>query len=96
MVVVVLVVVVVKGWALVLGWVLVVVMAGVVLLPGGGGHGGVLLLLALALEGDLAPGTEPRWRSWEEGYDPSSWLDRVVQATRVAAFPYHGLDPSAW
>ncbi|MCW2817138.1 MAG: acuC [Nocardioides sp.] len=39
---------------------------------------------------------EPRWRPWEQGYDPASWLDRSVHATRMAAFPYHGLDPLAW
>lgn len=33
------------------------------------------------------------YRPWEDGYDPSSWLDRTVHATRVAVFPLHGLDP---
>ena len=33
------------------------------------------------------------YRAWEEGYDPDTWLDRVVHATRMAAFPLHGLDP---
>jgi len=41
----------------------------------------------------LTDGREPAYRSWEEGYDPGSWLDRQVQSTRAAAFPLHGLDP---
>jgi acetoin utilization protein AcuC len=61
---------------------------------------GLLGLDAPTLLGDLAddarlPGG-PRFRAWEEGYDPGSWLDRSVHATRVAAFPYHGLDPLGW
>ena len=32
-------------------------------------------------------------RDWEQGYDPESWLDRTIQATRAAVFPLHGLDP---
>ena len=32
-------------------------------------------------------------RDWVAGYDPGSWLDRAVNATRHAVFPYHGLDP---
>ncbi len=35
----------------------------------------------------------PSYRPWEEGYDPDSWLDREVLATRRAAFPQHRLDP---
>ena len=56
----------------------------------------LLGLPAPTLLGDLEAGSEPRWRPWEEGYDPASWLDRNVHATRVAVFPYHGLDPLAW
>nr|WP_246060522.1 MULTISPECIES: acetoin utilization protein AcuC [Nocardioides] len=41
----------------------------------------------------MTDGVSPSWRAWEDGYDPDSWLDRMVQATRTAAFPYHGLDP---
>ncbi len=41
----------------------------------------------------LTDGATLRWRPWEEGYDPDSWLDRAVHATRMVAFPYHGLDP---
>ena len=28
-----------------------------------------------------------------EGYDPGTWLDRAIHATRTEAFPLHGLDP---
>jgi acetoin utilization protein AcuC len=41
----------------------------------------------------LTDGREPAYRPWEDGYDPSSWLDRQVHSTRMAAFPLHGLDP---
>ena len=50
-------------------------------------------LLGLAAPQALTDGVQPTWRPWEEGYDPERWLDRVVHATRLAAFPYHGLDP---
>ena len=48
--------------------------------------------------GQVAPmrmtdGRNPVYRSWEQGYDPDSWLDRAVAATRQAVFPLHGLDP---
>ena len=35
----------------------------------------------------------PDYRPWTEGYDPGTWLDRAVHATRTAVFPLHGLDP---
>ena len=44
----------------------------------------------------MTDGRDVQWRSWSAGYDPATWLDRAVQATRQAAFPLHGLDPSAW
>lgn len=37
--------------------------------------------------------TAPAYRDWSDGYDPASWLDRSVQATRAAGFPALGLDP---
>ena len=51
-----------------------------------------------ALRGSAAPlrmtdGRSAGYRMWEQGYDPASWLDRSIQATRVAAFPLNGLDP---
>jgi acetoin utilization protein AcuC len=39
---------------------------------------------------DAGPAT---FRPWEDGYDPETWLDRAVHATRTAVFPLHGLDP---
>ena len=41
----------------------------------------------------LTDGRTPAFRDWREGYDPEAWLDRAIHATRMAAFPHHGLDP---
>ncbi len=41
----------------------------------------------------MTDGRTPAWRAWEDGYDPDTWLDRSIQATRTAAFPLHGMDP---
>jgi acetoin utilization protein AcuC len=41
----------------------------------------------------MTDGRNPVYRDWEQGYDPNSWLDRAVNATRTAVFPLHGLDP---
>jgi acetoin utilization protein AcuC len=41
----------------------------------------------------MTDGREPGYRAWEEGFDPDTWLDRTVHATRMALFPLHGLDP---
>jgi len=41
----------------------------------------------------MTDGREPRFRDWASGYDPATWLDRQINATRTAAFPLHGLDP---
>jgi acetoin utilization protein AcuC len=41
----------------------------------------------------MTDGTAPGHRDWAAGYDPGAWLDRAVNATRQAVFPYHGLDP---
>jgi acetoin utilization protein AcuC len=41
----------------------------------------------------LTDGRDAAYRPWEEGYDPDTWLDRAVHATRMASFPLHGLDP---
>jgi acetoin utilization protein AcuC len=40
----------------------------------------------------LTDGREPAYRDWNEGYDPGTWLDRSIQATREEIFPLHGLD----
>ena len=41
----------------------------------------------------LTDGRTPSFRAWEDGYDPDSWLDKEINATRTQAFPCHGLDP---
>jgi acetoin utilization protein AcuC len=41
----------------------------------------------------LTDGRTPEYRDWSEGYDPHTWLDRAVHATRSEIFPFHGLDP---
>ena len=41
----------------------------------------------------MGDGRTPAYRDWSEGYDPATWLDRAVQATRDATFPWNGLDP---
>ncbi|MGH3444816.1 MAG: acetoin utilization protein AcuC [Nocardioidaceae bacterium] len=41
----------------------------------------------------MTDGHTPAYRDWSHGYDPSSWLDRAINATRQASFPLHGLDP---
>jgi acetoin utilization protein AcuC len=41
----------------------------------------------------MTDGREPAYRDWSEGYDPASWLDRSILATREEIFPRHGLDP---
>jgi acetoin utilization protein AcuC len=40
----------------------------------------------------MTDGGTAAYRDWVAGYDPSVWLDRAVQATRDAVFPWHGLD----
>lgn len=40
----------------------------------------------------MTDGRSPAYRDWAQGYDPSVWLDRAVQATRTAVFPLNGLD----
>jgi acetoin utilization protein AcuC len=41
----------------------------------------------------MTDGRNPGYRDWSEGYDPGTWLDRAIHATRTEAFPLHGLDP---
>ena len=41
----------------------------------------------------LTDGRTPAYRDWSEGYDPDTWLDRAIHATRMETFPLHGLDP---
>ena len=42
----------------------------------------------------MTDGRSPAYRDWDLGYDPESWLDRCVQATRTAVFPLMGIDLS--
>jgi acetoin utilization protein AcuC len=41
----------------------------------------------------MTDGRDAAYRDWAEGYDPASWLDRSILATREEIFPRHGLDP---
>lgn len=41
----------------------------------------------------LTDGRSPAYRDWSGGYDPQTWLDRAIHATRLETFPLHGLDP---
>ncbi len=41
----------------------------------------------------MTDGRTPAYRDWAGGYDPESWLDRAIHATRMEIFPLHGLDP---
>lgn len=41
----------------------------------------------------LTDGRNPAYRDWADGYDPNTWLDRAIHATRTEVFPFHGLDP---
>ncbi len=41
----------------------------------------------------MTDGRNAIFRDWSQGYDPDTWLDRAIQATREAVFPDNGLDP---
>ena len=41
----------------------------------------------------MTDGRTPAFRDWSEGFDPGTWLDRAINATRTEIFPWHGLDP---
>jgi acetoin utilization protein AcuC len=56
----------------------------------------VQVLLGRVAPFRMGDGRDPAYRDWSEGYDPASWLDRAVHATREAVFPLHGLDHHAW
>ena len=38
----------------------------------------------------MTDGRTPAYRDWSQGYDPSVWLDRAINATREAVFPLNG------
>jgi acetoin utilization protein AcuC len=51
------------------------------------------------LLGHVAPlrmtdGRDASYTDWSAGYNPDTWLDRAIKATRDASFPLLGLDPS--
>jgi len=50
-------------------------------------------MLDLSAPYRMTDGRTPAYRDWSEGYDPDTWLDRAIHATRLEAFPQHGLDP---
>ncbi len=41
----------------------------------------------------MTDGRNPVYRDFSTGYDPNTWLDRAIVATRNAVFPLAGLDP---
>lgn len=41
----------------------------------------------------MGDGHSVAYNDWNNGYDPSSWLDRAIMATRRESFPFVGLDP---
>jgi acetoin utilization protein AcuC len=41
----------------------------------------------------MTEGAEPRYVSFETGYDPAEPVDQAIMATRTAVFPEHGLMP---
>ncbi|HET6627466.1 MAG TPA: acetoin utilization protein AcuC [Nocardioidaceae bacterium] len=52
----------------------------------------VQTLLGRTAPARLTDGRTPAFRDWSDGYDPGTWLDRAIHATREAAFPPNGLD----
>jgi acetoin utilization protein AcuC len=41
----------------------------------------------------MTDGRTPTYTPWESGYNPDSWLDRMIESTRNEVFPLHALDP---
>jgi len=76
---------------------LLAIVAGSALDPGTGTpeswRAHVLERTGVAAPDSMGDGRTPDYRPWHEGYDPGTWLDRAVNATRNAVFPLHGLDP---
>jgi len=55
-------------------------------------------MVSLLAGGRVAPlrmtdGRDASYVDWSSGYNPDTWLDRAIQATRDVAYPYNGLDP---
>jgi acetoin utilization protein AcuC len=59
-------------------------------------RGHIQTLLGRVAPFRLTDGREPVYRDWSGGYDPSTWLDRAIHATREATFPLNGLDHQPW
>ncbi len=59
----------------------------------GGWRDHVQVSLARTAPLRMTDGRSPAYRDWSGGYDPSTSLDRAVNATREAVFPFNGLDP---
>jgi acetoin utilization protein AcuC len=52
----------------------------------------VQMLLGQAGPVRMTDGRTPAYRDWATGYDPATWLDRAIHATREAVFPLNGID----
>jgi acetoin utilization protein AcuC len=52
----------------------------------------IQMLLGQAAPLRMTDGRTPAYRDWATGYDPATWLDRAIHATREAVFPLNGLD----
>jgi acetoin utilization protein AcuC len=42
----------------------------------------------------MTDGRDASYVDWSSGYNPDTWLDRAIKATRDASFPLLGLDPT--
>jgi acetoin utilization protein AcuC len=42
----------------------------------------------------MTDGRDASYADWSTGYNPDTWLDRSIKATRDISFPLLGLDPS--
>ncbi|WP_405062408.1 acetoin utilization protein AcuC [Kribbella sp. NBC_01505] len=42
----------------------------------------------------MTDGRDPEYVDWSAGYNPDTWLDRSIKATRDTCFPLLGLDPT--
>ena len=55
--------------------------------PGGAGATTSASALGRQAPYRLTDGRTPAYRDWSEGYDPDTWLDRAIHATRTEIFP---------
>jgi acetoin utilization protein AcuC len=54
----------------------------------------VQLRFARAAPQRMTDGRDASYVDWSSGYNPDTWLDRAIKATRDTSFPLLGLDPS--